>query len=440
MTAEHPAAPDDILISYGSQGSWAWTGVRLEPAPTAAEHGGFAGLPEEQRRAEAVSREQVWLAEQGQPRGGHRIELRYVNDPVTRRVSCTLLGQVHAPDPAGAAAAARALRTRLRAAPRHVRAGELDAAGVRSALMPFGPDAAQQGPVHPADPEHLPEPTVLPGVAEVRKGLSWAWSTRYDARFRVGVLVHPLAGGAVSWEPVWDALARQEHRTMVGVCLEPYEVGEGLRSRLAYLAQEYGRLAAPGTPNPVYQQPVPPDPFAVRAAPAYHDAAHRYTGHAFRLRVAVAADGPVPVHLAEVVASTLSDAGAAGRTGGPVTAVPGSGVGGRAAVCVPRGDEAATAWRNVTAINRSWLEETYRQGVPEGHMGQVERILGDLVDLPEATAAFRFPYEIPGRPPLFATETRWEARREADVPGAGGRRGGAADPHFPDLPGTGGLR
>ncbi|MFG2194678.1 hypothetical protein [Streptomyces sp. NPDC048639] len=437
MTAHRGAGPDDVLISAGPQGSWAWTGVRVEPAPTAAEHGGFAGLPEEQRRAEAASREQVWLAEQWQPGGRHRFEIRCMNDPVAREVSCALLGQVHAPDPAGAVAAARALRARLRAAPRHVRAHALDAPGVRGALMPFGfPSEPRSG--HPADPEHQPGAPALPGLAEVRKGLSWAWSTRYDARFRVGVLAHPLPGTAVSWEPVWDALARQQHRSLVSVCLEPYEVGEGLRSRLAYLAQEYGRLAVPGTPNPVYEQPVPPDPFAVRAAAAYSDAAHRYAGRAYRLRIAVAADGPVPVHLAEVVAATLS---------GARTAVSGRGVEGPAVVCLPSGGEAATAWGNVTAINRTWLEETYRQSVPEGYMGQVERILSDLVDLPEATAAFRFPYEIPGRPRLFATTARRQAGADADAgaggtgadagagTGAGGGRGEAADPHFPDLPG-----
>ncbi|MEV6317556.1 hypothetical protein [Streptomyces sp. NPDC051776] len=433
MTAHPGAAPDDVLISTGPQGSWAWTGVRLEPAPTAAEHGGFAGIPEEQRRAEAAAREQVWLAELWQPGSGHRYEIRYANDPAARRVTCALLGQVHAPDAAGAVAAARALRARLQAAPRHVRADGLDAAGVRHALMPFGPSSGERT-AHPADAERASGAGSLPGIAEVRKGLSWAWSTRYDARFRVGVLVHPLPGGASSWEPVWDALARQQQQSLVGVCLEPYEVGEGLRSRLAYLAQEYGRLAAPGTPNPVYQQPVPPDPFAQRAAGAYRDAARRYAGRAYRLRVALAADGPEPVHLAEVVAATLSDT---------ATAVPGTGVEGRAVVCVPRGGEAATAWSNVTAINRAWLEETYRQGVPEGHLGQVERILGDLVDAREASAVFRFPYEIPGRPPLFATAARRGAgagagRGAGAAAGTGGGRGDAADPHFPhfpDLPG-----
>jgi hypothetical protein len=253
----------------------------------------------------------------------------------------------------------------------------------------------------------------------VRKRLTWAWSTRHDARFRVGVMVFPLAAGSVSWEPVWDALARQDHLSMISVGLEPCAAGEGLRSRLGFLAQEYGRLAVPGTPNPVYQQPVPPDPFAMRAAPLHQDAAHRYTGRAYRLRITVAAEGPSPTHLAELVAAAVS-------------APPESAV-----VVVPRGGEAEAAWGSVTALNRTWLEETYGQGVPAGRLGPVERMLSDLVDLPEAAAAFRFPYEIPGRPPLFDTVARRTAedRARPSETGTGAGTGasdrGAADPHFP---------
>ncbi|MFF3765609.1 hypothetical protein ACFYYR_16180 [Streptomyces sp. NPDC001922] len=419
---------DGVLVSSGAQGSWAWVGARLEPEAALSEHGGFAGLPEERRTAEAAVRERTWLAERWVPDGRHRFEIRYWNEPDTGRVSCALLGQVHDRDRQSAETAARALRPRLLSVPRHVRAVGLDAAGVRHALAPFGagggtgigpgrgagagPGAGAGGDSGPGDG----------GLAEVRKRLAWAPSTRHDARFRVGVMVFPLAGQAVSWEPVWDELARQDRPCVIGVCLEPSAPGEGLPARLGYLAQEYGRLAVAGTPNPVYQQPVPADPFAIRAAPLYQDAARRYGGRVFRMRIAVAAAGPVPLHLAETVAATVSTQPGAGAATAAEAAV----------VRVPPEGERRTAWHSVSTLGRAWLEETYGQGAPPGRLGPVERVLSDLVDLPEAGTAFRFPYETPGRPPLFDTASRRAAQ--------GGPRGGGpapaapqADPHFPGL-------
>ncbi|MGP4003123.1 hypothetical protein [Streptomyces sp. 8N706] len=394
----------DVLVSTGPQGSWAWVGARLEPDSVLAGHGGYADLPEERRRAETVFREQIWLADQWVPGGLQRLEIRYRNDPGTGLVSCALLGQVHAPGRTAAEDAARALRARLMYVPRHVRADGLDADGVRRALTP-------------------PRPATGPaGVAEVRKRLAWARSTRHDARFGVGVMVFPLATGPVSWEPVWDALARQEHPTMIGVCLEPCAADEGLRVRLGYLAQEYGRLAVAGTPNPVFQQTVPPDPFAVRAAPLYQDAVHRYAGRVHRLRITLASEGPAPTHLAELVAAAVS--------------APPDG----AVVRVPAGSEAEAAWSTAAALGRTWLEEAYGQGAPAGRLGPVERMLSDLVDLPEATATFRFPYEIPGRPPVFDTAARrgGPSGSRASAAGPSGTSGtpgprAMADPHFPGL-------
>ncbi|WP_432096026.1 hypothetical protein [Streptomyces sp. bgisy100] len=427
---------DGVLVSSGSQGSWAWVGARLEPEAALSEHGGFAGLPEERRTAEAAVRERTWLAERWVPDGRHRFEIRYWNEPDTGRISCALLGQVHDRDRQSAESAARALRPRLLSVPRHVRAVGLDAAGVRRALTPVGAGAgagagfgggAGAGPGSgggsgPGDG----------GLAEVRKRLAWAPSTRHDARFRVGVMVFPLAGPAgqaVSWEPVWDELARQDRPSMIGVCLEPSAPGEGLPARLGYLAQEYGRLAVAGTPNPVYQQPVPADPFAIRAAPLYQDAAQRYGGRVFRMRIAVAAAGTVPLHLAETVAATVSAASLSTALGAGTGAVSAAEA---AVVRVPPEGERQTAWHSVTTLGRAWLEETYGQGAPPGRLGPVERVLSDLVDLPEAGTAFRFPYETPGRPPLFDTAGR-RAAQGGPRSGGPGPAAPQADPHFPGL-------
>jgi hypothetical protein len=372
MTTIGESNPDGILVMSEQQESWAWIGLRMAPASALGDSGAHLGLSEEQRRVEAALAEQAWLAAQWTSSSRMRFEVRYESDPRTRLVTCTLLGQVHGLDRATVVREARALRERLAAAPpRHVHTDVIqDTAELYRRLSPFSPAPG--------------------GLAEIRKRLAWAWSSRQDARRPIGVAVFPLENGNRSWEAIWAGLARQPRRTVLGVCLEPYPVSDGLSSRLGHLAQEYGRLAVNGRANPLYLQPVPPDSFAVQAAPMYADAARRYTGRAYRLRISIAADGaPIPMELAELLAATIS-----------------AGVG-TAVVRVPPQAEFARACGNLLALNREWLEETYRQGLPPGHhLHDVEQILSDLVDLSEAAVAFRLPYEIPARPPLFDSAGR----------------------------------
>ncbi|AJC61161.1 hypothetical protein GZL_08635 [Streptomyces sp. 769] len=358
-----------VLVHTGPAGAWAWAGLRLAPEPAMSENGAHVGLPEAQRRREATDLEQVWLSRHWQP-DGRAFELRYAAAPGSA-VACTLLCRMPGPDGPTASAAVLALRAALADCPRHVRAEPIeDVRELHTALVPF---------------DRVPA-----GLAEVRKRLSWAWLNRRDTDFRLGVALAPLGGEAVSWEPVWDALARAAAPTVAAICLEPHAPAPELLSYLGYLAREYGRLAQPGRPNPVFTQYIPPDPFAQRAAPLYHDALGALAGRGYRLRVSLAATGDTALPLAEQLAATLAPytAGAGGAVARPVAP-----------------SEAADAWTNLTGMHRTWLERTYRQEVPQP-LGEWEKILADLVDLPQATAAFRFPYEIPGRPPLFATARR----------------------------------
>ncbi|MER6048742.1 hypothetical protein ABT168_15005 [Streptomyces sp. NPDC001793] len=383
-----------VLAHAGPAGAWAWAGLRLAPEPAIHRNGAHVGLPEAQRRREAADLEQVWLSRHWQP-DGRAFELRYTTAPGSA-VACTLLCRMPGPDGRTASAAALALRDALADCPRHVRAEPIEDVGeLHTALVPFG-----QAPTR---------------LAEVRKRLSWAWLQRQDVDFRLGVAVAPLVGEAVSWEPVWEALARAGAPTVAAVCLEPCAPPPELLSYLGYLAREYGRLCRPGRPNPVFTQYIPPDPFALRAAPLYHDALAALSGRAYRLRVSLAGAGAgdAVLPLAEQVAATLA----------PPTASPGAAV---ARAVAPH--ETADAWTNLTGMQRTWLDTTYRQEVPQP-LGEWEKLLTDLVDLPQAAAAFRFPYEVPGRPPLFATPRRSAAPREAgSAPAAPG-----SDPYAPNF-------
>jgi hypothetical protein len=381
-----------VLVSAGPRGAWAWAGLRLEPEPAISENGAHIGLPEAERRAQAVSLERTWLSQHWRP-DGRAIELRYAaSDTVSGSggVSCALLCRMYGPDATSASAAVLALRDALAAGPRHVRAEPIeDAEELRGTLVPFGPSDPAPG-----------------GLTEVRKRLNWARLERRDTDFPLGVAFSPLAAEPVSWEPVWDALARQRVPTVVAVCVEPYAPPPDLLSYIRYLVGEYGRLAQPGRPNPVFQQYVAPDPFAVLAAPLYEDALRVCSGRAYRLRISLAAAGPAPSHLAELLAAVLGEA----------VARP-----------VPP-HESAAAWANLTGLHHTWLDDTCRQEVPQP-LGEREKLLAGLVDLPQACAAFRFPYEIPGRPPLFAT-TR---RATGGTPDRPASTAGQGDPHAPNF-------
>jgi nucleoside phosphorylase len=98
----------------------------------------------------------------------------------------------------------------------------------------------------------------------------------------------------------------------------------------------------------------------------YDDAVRRYDGRAFRMRVSVAAEGPLPLHLSRSLADLL----------------------GGVDVPVHPSETEPAAWA-LRTVGRPRLELTHRQGqLP----GPAAPILADLVDASEAAGAFRLPY------------------------------------------------
>ncbi|AHH97878.1 hypothetical protein GCM10010174_29760 [Kutzneria viridogrisea] len=355
-----------VLLESSAQMSWAWIGLRVGPAPKLADTRAYADVAEPQRRAQTTARERAWLAGQWNTESHARWELRFSNDPVTRLVSCTLLGRVQDPDPRMAEQAAVRLRDRLAAAPAHV---------LTEPLLDE----------HEISHRLAPSPLDGRGSFEVRKRLSWAPCSRRDTGRQVCFAVSPLLPEDRSWEPLWHELARMPQPTVLSVYLEPYAPSPGLVGGLRRLVEEYDHLARPGFANPIWPVPPPPDRFAVRAAPLYVQAAARYTaGLCFRTRISIASQGPVPYGFADLLADTVG--------GGVVRQTPSA--------------ELDAAWRNLAALNRDWLDHSYRQGCPPGSLRDTERILCDLCDLDEAAATFRLPYEVPGHLPLFETAGR----------------------------------
>ncbi|KAA2251370.1 hypothetical protein F0L68_37430 [Solihabitans fulvus] len=383
-----------VLVQPGAAGAWAWFGLELTPASTVGETGSWPGTTEQERRIDTAALEKVWLATMWDAANVLNLEIRYRADPETRLLSCALLARVFAGDQRAAVDTALTVRERLGVLPPHVHAAPLVRHEDLVAWL-------------------APPATGADGAAVVRKRLSCGQFRRADTQLRVGVAVSPLAVAGASWEPVWRSLAGQPRPTVLSVGLTPHVAGPEFAARVGWLAQEYARLSAAGTNGPVWSSVLPPEPFAALAGPLYLDAARRYTGSLYRMRIALAADGPVSADLAQLVADRVS-ADSAGAPGGAV-------------VCRPVAAESDTAWRNLTTLNHDPLVETYRQGVPADFLAHPEGVLADLVDTGEAASAFRFPYEVPRREPLFRTPARPDPADRRPTHAAGG------DPGLPDL-------
>ncbi|MEU1364619.1 hypothetical protein ABZ454_00545 [Streptomyces sp. NPDC005803] len=371
MTA--PGPRDGVLTAASPQGVWAWVAVRLAPAAALDAHRGYADVPEEQRRTQAAGQELAWLEALLASGPGIRFELRLRNDPSARLLRGALLGQARGADHDAAVRAALALRDRLTAAPRHVRAEPVsDTDEVRDWLAPFTP--------HPD------------GLAELRKPLAHAPCARRDTGRTDSFAVSPLRWAAHSREPFWAELGRLPYPAVAGVCLEPYTVPQDVRHAFRALADEYARLAAPGSVRPTWNVAAPPDVFAGQALPLLQDAVRRYAGRAYRSRVSLACAEALPPGLAEQFAAAA----------------------GGAVVCRPPAREWAAAWANTAGLNRNRLPLTYAQGAPAHALNPVEWLLTDLLDASEAAAAFRLPYEVPGHHPLFAAPGRVPGPRPAE--------------------------
>jgi hypothetical protein len=368
------------LVTTDAWGAWAWVGVRIEAAADLPELHEYADLPEHERLRKAVTAETAWLA--GQWDTGHdaHIELRYLTDAARHRLSCAVLGRVHDVDTGAAVNAAMALRPRMAGLPRHVHATEItDPHEVGRWLVPFQPHSS--------------------GLADIRKRIRAALPNRPDAGVVWYLAVEPLTAAAPNWEPLWRALVAHPHTVLLTIGLEPYETPADFGSVLHELATQYGRLAVPGRmPDGLWASgtALAPDTFAVDATRLYADAARRYAARPYRTRITVASPGPLPESLLELVGTTISPPPHASDTG-PLTSTF---TGAAHVVVRPGPAEFATAWRNVTTLDHTRWDAQYLRHVPVPPPAPV-RLLAELVDAREASAAARLPLAVHGHMPGF---------------------------------------
>ncbi|MGW4806744.1 hypothetical protein [Kitasatospora sp. NPDC004272] len=330
----------------GGEGGLARAAYRIAPVLGPSSP---LGGPDGRHRAEAGAAERAWLS--GLPRLGGHIELRCTGGE-SGRIRATLLARGAAAAPEQAVGVVRALVGD--ALPPHVMVAPAD---VAEELNPLGT-----------------APAVL-DLYEIRKQLRQYRLAAPGAPRLMATVAVPLEPGG-SWEPVWAELARQSVSTCLAVSLEPSVLPAGTSRLLGQFADVYGELARSSAGSPVWGQARRGDPAAEVGQRFFEDALHRYQGRVFRLRMLLAAAGPIPPILPELLAGLI----------------------GGEAVQLRTDAQRARAWNDFSSLDLDPLPDSHRPtGAPEAEWTALEQELVGLVDLDEATAAFRLPYEFPGR-------------------------------------------
>jgi hypothetical protein len=165
---------------------------------------------------------------------------------------------------------------------------------------------------------------------------------------------------------------------VLSIGFEPFNADDpAFRSRLARRCAQLEELAVAGVPSPVNPHPVPQDRAAQAVLASYQRAVARYTGHCFRVRVALASGCPLPSTLMESLAGTVSSAPGAVR---PVR------------VAAAEVQQAVSEFRVLGAP--PWLPQTFAQSL--NSQAEFARVLernmpglgdDDLIVLPEPMRA-----------------------------------------------------
>lgn len=257
-------------------------------------------------------------------------------------------------------------------------------------------------------------PDPVAGVAEIRKRYRTGVPNRPDAGVRYYLSPQPFTASAPPWDALWRALAEHPYPVMLTIGLEPYVVPDDLGPLLHRVATQYGRLGTQGQlPDGLWSPgtQLAPDAFAVDASRVYADAARRYTGRAYRLRIALASPARLPESLAELAGATVSPQERAREEGVLTERFSGP----AHSVAWPEPGELPGVWQGLTTLEHERWGGDHCWRLPEPLSPQL-RLLAELVDAREAGAAFRLPLAVNGhmtgfpvRRPGLAGETAYRA-------------------------------
>ena len=336
----------------------------------------FSELDETDRIRKALGEQHAWL---GSLLGheGAVVDERWMWNPADGQLKIRLVARVSGKDAAAARGAAKALQDRLFAVPPQVGVSALSEAAITAAIDPFVPHRD--------------------GSAEIRKRTATAVPHRPDAGIDRYWAPHPFQVSDTDWSNLLHQISRLRQQVVLSVALESAVVDPGALADLDRLGTVFSRLARDGEMRStgLYSGPLKlaPDLFAVDAQKIYADMARRYRDRVFRFRIAVASPEPLDDGFLHLVGATISPP----DTSKDQTFLTRELSGDAHLVVRPRShDEAIVFSENLSGIGlEAWGPNT----VP-APFGRVASLAG-LVDITEATAAFRLPVASNGVLPVF---------------------------------------
>lgn len=242
---------------------------------------GYADLPTAARYDRARGEDASYLARLCAGDPSCAFEARWLVGP--DGPTMTVVGRLRRPDRDQAEAAGTAALDRILDTPWHVTAEPV------------------------ADPDQLP--FAPNGIAELRRRCDTATPQRLDAGVRFYWAVPPLRSAPQAWGDLLDRLTGFGVPLLISTGLRPTWAPAEFAASLGSIADQYDRLATPAEfrSGGLYSAPthLAADPFARGAAPLFRDAAARYQGWVFRLRIAVVAPAWLDDRLLDSMAGVL---------------------------------------------------------------------------------------------------------------------------------------
>lgn len=181
----------------------------------------------------------------------------------------------------------------LRGAPDHVVLEPATAIELGCLLAPFG---SPSGALHAAFLSRS-EVTGEPVRPDIREEIAYHYS------------VLPWSFTATDWGPVYARLSRAAQPLVLSVALMPRHTDPQLANLLALYTTRYQQWATPDRRQGVLysgDRALPPEAFAVDAAPTFADYAQRLRSQSFAMRILLASPQPLPPGLAQAIGATIS--------------------------------------------------------------------------------------------------------------------------------------
>jgi len=386
---------------HGADRFNAITALTLRAAVNLAEDRRYRDLPVQARLQAAIDDQRAFLNALLAPDAAVVYDLRLIARPEQEsQLEAGLVIRSWADsEPAARARALSLADSALRGAPDHVLLEPASEAELALLLEPLGPTT---GELHAAFVTR-DEITGRPVRPDVRQQVEYHYS------------VLPWSFAPTDWSPIYARLSRASQALVLSVALMPQPTDPQLAHWLETYATRYEQWATPDRlQSALYSgdRSLPPEHFAVDAAPTFADYAERLRSQCFAIRIVLASPQALPAGLVHAIGATISsidDSRAghlAGRRAASGYAVRDRDNGALAAwdlqavdICTPAG--AAQIWDGAAAPPRALAD------LP---------IVGDARD---AACAFRLPIAHTGDLPGLRVRRGRMGQAEA---ASGGRR------------------